>query len=391
MLIEITFWLLCFLIFYSYLGYGLLLWLILKLKRIIKPAPVPPPPGQYLPPVTLMVPAYNEEGFIAQKIANCLELDYPEHLLEIWFITDGSSDNTPAIVAQHPQVKLLHQPARAGKIAAMNRAMHLVQTPVAIFCDANTLLPKDALLLITRHFADPKVGCVAGEKTILQSEKENAAGSGEGIYWKYESRLKTWDSELYSVVGAAGELFALRTELFTEPEPDTLLDDFIISLRIAAQGYRVVYESKAMAMELPTASVEEELKRKVRICAGGIQSVVRLRQLLNPFRHGWLSFQYVSHRVLRWTVTPLALALVIPLNVWLAIDKGGIYKWVLAAQAAFYVMVALGAVLKDKRISLKGFYVPYYFFIMNLAVYLGFARYIKGNQSVLWEKARRAA
>lgn len=187
----------------------------------------------------------------------------------------------------------------------MNRGMRFVTTPLVVFSDANTLLSKDAIRRIVDLFADPTTGCVSGEKRIMTGQAESAAGAGEGIYWKYESTLKRWDAKLYSVVGAAGELFAVRTELFQEVEPDTLLDDFIVSLRIAMKGYTIQYDPEAYAMETSSANVKEELKRKIRISAGGIQSVVRLRALLNIFRYGVLSFQYISHRVLRWTLAPL--------------------------------------------------------------------------------------
>ena len=149
-------------------------------------------------------------------------------------------------------------------------------------------------------FANPKVGCVAGEKRIAVQDKPNAASGGEGLYWKYESALKRLDYRLYSAVGAAGELFAIRTSLFEQMPPDTLLDDFILSLRIAMRGYKIAYSKEAYALESASLNMREEEKRKVRISAGGLQSVWRLRGLLNIFRYGILSFQYISHRVLRW-------------------------------------------------------------------------------------------
>ena len=161
-----------------------------------------------------------------------------------------------------------------------------------VFSDANTLLGRDSVRIIVDLFRNPKVGCVSGEKRIHQKQADAAAGAGEGLYWKYESTLKKWDAELYSVVGAAGELFAVRTELFHEVEPDTLLDDFIISLRIAMQGYTIQYNPDAYAIETASANVKEELKRKIRISAGGIQSIIRLKKLLNIFKYGTLSFQY---------------------------------------------------------------------------------------------------
>jgi cellulose synthase/poly-beta-1,6-N-acetylglucosamine synthase-like glycosyltransferase len=234
---------------------------------------------------------------------------------------------------------------------------------------------------------------VSGEKRIFSKEKDAAAGAGEGLYWKYESTLKKWDAELYSVVGAAGELFAIRTDLYREVERDTILDDFIISLRVAQEGYTIQYDPEAYAIETASANVKEELKRKIRISAGGIQSVVRLRSLLNVFKYGTLSFQYISHRVLRWTLAPLALLFLIVTGLILALDEGivgfGLYSVLFWLQILFYLSALLGWYLENRSIRIKLLFVPYYFFIMNLSVFLGLKRYLKGSQSVNWERAKR--
>ena len=158
-------------------------------------------------------------------------------------------------------------------------------------------------------------------------------------------------------------------------------------------GYTIQYNPEAYAIESASANVKEELKRKIRISAGGIQSVVRLRSLLNVFKYGTLSFQYISHRVLRWTLTPLLLLLIIPANLGLGMEEGlfsgGIYSLLFLGQVFFYTLALTGWALERKSIRLKALFVPYYFFIMNLSVYLGFMRYIKGNQSVNWERAKR--
>jgi cellulose synthase/poly-beta-1,6-N-acetylglucosamine synthase-like glycosyltransferase len=222
------------------------------------------------------------------------------------------------------------------------------------------------------------------------STEDNASGSGEGFYWKYESFLKKKDAEVYSIVGAAGELFSIRTNLYESPAENTIIEDFVLSMTICAKGFRFMYEPEAYALETASASVGEEWKRKVRICAGGFQAMVRLRHLLNPFRYGILSFQYLSHRVLRWTLAPLFLPIVFVCNLWLASVGPGYYTLLLAGQTGFYLLAFLGYQLRDRKISLKGFFVPYYFLVMNLSVYAGFMRFIKGKQSAVWEKAQRA-
>ncbi|MCF8371801.1 MAG: glycosyltransferase family 2 protein [Bacteroidales bacterium] len=392
---EIIFWLLILLIFYSYIGYALMLGFIVWVKKMVGIQKENPSiADEDLPEITLFVAAFNEKDYIDIKQRDYDQLDYPNAKLRFIWVTDGSDDGSPDLLKKYPEVELYHEPERKGKISAMNRGMQFVQTPIVVFSDCNTRLGKHSIRKIAELMADPKVGCVAGEKRISTNEKDTASGAGEGIYWKYESLIKRWEADLSSVIGAAGELFAVRTELYEEVEKDTLLDDFIISLRIAMKGYRVQYHPEAYAIEDASLNVTEELKRKVRISAGAIQSIIRLKALLNFFNFGWLSLQYISHKVLRWTLVPLALLIIIPLNFLLFFDEaptlpGNVYGTLLMGQILFYAVALMGWYFENKKIQLKIFFVPYYFFIMNLSVYLGFFRYIKGKQSVNWEKAKR--
>lgn len=394
MMLKIAFFFFFFLVFYTYIGYGLVLWLMINIKRIWNPRPKATKAPQEWPEVTILVAAYNEEAWIEAKLQNCLELDYPNDKLRLFFVTDGSDDTTPQLIKNYPvqddRIALFHQKERRGKIAAVERVMPLVTTPIVIYTDANTLVNPASVKNIVRHYQNPKVGAVAGEKRIKQKQRDEASSAGEGFYWKYESALKRWDSELYSVVGAAGELFSIRTALFESVAPDTIIEDFYMTLRIAQKGFRVVYEPEAYALENSSASVKEELKRKIRIAAGGLQAIYRLRPLLNFFRYGLLSFQYISHRVLRWTIAPLALFLVFLINIPLAIWAEPIFQFLLAAQILFYLLAFIGYLLEKRQIKFKAFFIPYYFCIMNYAVFKGFFRIISGRQSVLWERAKRA-
>ena len=394
-ILKIIFFVLVFIVVYTYIGYGILLYFIIKVRRILKLNKKPNTTENYEPEVTLFIAAYNEKEYVEAKMKNTLELEYPKEKLKIIWVTDGSDDGTPHLLQGYPNTTVHHLDERNGKIGAMNRGMDFVKTPIVIFSDANTNLGKESISRIVRLFNDPVVGCVSGEKRIINKESDVASGAGEGIYWKYESALKKWDAELYSVVGAAGELFAIRTALYQHVEKDTLLDDFVISLRIAQQGYTIQYDPEAYAIETASANVKEEFKRKVRISAGGIQSIVRLRSLLNVFKYGTLSFQYISHRVLRWSLTPLCLILLIPVLSILAINEGilsfGFYSIVFWLQVLFYASALLGWFLENRETRIKILFVPYYFFIMNLSVVLGFFRYLKKSQSVNWERAKRAA
>ncbi len=385
-----------FIIFYSYAGYGLLVWLLLKARTLIKkPATTiskanPTPPPADLPEVTLIVAAYNEENFILEKINNSLAIDYPADKLQFILITDGSTDATPVLAAGFDRIRLLHTPERKGKVAAMHRAMSFVTTPIVVFSDANTLLNPESIRNITRHYSDERTGGVAGEKKIMASGNDKIAGIGEGLYWKYESLLKRLDSALYTVVGAAGELFSIRTALYEPVGENVLLDDFVISLRVCRKGYRVQYEPDAYALETPSASLQEERKRKIRISAGAFQSMAMLKGLLNIFKYPLLSFQYISHRVLRWTLCPLLLPVIFIGNVVIVMgDPSLFFRLLLLAQIAFYAAAAAGWLLANRNIKSRLLYVPYYFFFINVSLYQGFFRYRKGRQTVLWDKAAR--
>jgi len=389
---KFTFWFSLFIAFYTYVGYGILLFIIIKIKRAVKGRKVTADlPDEQLPTCALVIAAYNEEFIIREKIADTLALKYPEGKLKIYFVTDGSTDNTAAIISEFPQINLLHKDGRSGKIVAMHRAMTFVDSEVAVFTDANTMLNREALLKICRHYADPTVGAIAGEKRVMVQETDDASAAGEGFYWKYESALKKWDSELYSVVGAAGELFSVRRELYKPVPLDTILDDFMISMYIAADGYRIIYEPEAYASETASANVSEELKRKVRIAAGGIQSILRLKSLFNIFKYPVLSFQYISHRVLRWTVTPFFMILAFITNLYIVanVDNGIIYRVLMVGQFMFYLLALLGYVMEKRQIRVKALFVPYYFCVMNYAVLAGIIRYFKGQQSAAWERAER--
>lgn len=384
--IEILFWILLFIAFYAYIGYGILLWALVAIKQLFNSKKNTEQLADF-PAVTLLVAAYNEQDIIVDKVINSLELDYPKDKLKIVFVTDGSTDKTPEILKSFDKITVYHRSERKGKMAAINRVMPLIASPITIFTDANALLNKAAIKEMVAHFVNPKVGVVAGEKRIL-NKNATTAEIGEGLYWKYESFLKRLDAQLYSTVGAAGELYAIRTELFEELEADTLLDDFVLSLRICQKGYVTAYEPNAYAMETASAAISEEFKRKIRISAGGFQSVVRLKALLNPFRFSWLTFQYVSHRVLRWAVVPFGLVLLVLLSALLVAKP--LFMLFFVAQVFFYGLAFLGYIFEQKGQKIKAFYIPYYFSFMNVAALWGFQRYIKNNQSVLWEKAVRA-
>lgn len=378
---EIIFWTSCFFIFYNYAGYALLIGLINKLKRGKKDSTA----HDFRPSVSFIVAAFNEEDCIEKKLINSLNQNYPANKIEFIFITDGSSDGTMDIIRRYPAVQLLHQPERQGKSAAINRAVSMANNDILIFSDANTFLNEEATAMITRHYRLSNVGGVAGEKKVIAaSGAADEVGAGEGLYWKYESMLKQLDSDFYSVVGAAGELFSLRRELFEPVADNVILDDFIISMKVAQKGYRIVYEPKAYAMELPSFSLVDEQKRKIRIAAGGFQAMVMLSSLL-LWKQPRLSFLYISHRLMRWTTSPVCLILALLSSAVLFLfDHSLLYGLLFLGQVSFYIMALLA-----NQIHLKPFRLAYYFVFMNLSVIQGFFRFLRGKQPAAWEKAKR--
>ncbi|MDD7029365.1 MAG: glycosyltransferase family 2 protein [Prevotellaceae bacterium] len=373
------FWLCLAIVVYTYVGYGLILYLLVFIKRLaIKAKPLADITDDCLPEVTLMVCAYNEEDIISEKMSNTHSLDYPADRLHLVWVTDGSTDNTNSILSTYPDVKIVFSPERRGKSAALKHGIKEVSTEIVMMTDANTMLNPEAIREIVRLMQDPKVGCVSGEKKVMAKSDSDEAAQGEGLYWKYESALKRLDSELYSAMGAAGELCVIRRQLMTDIPDDTLLDDFVISMEIVRMGYKIAYTSKAFAMEYGSADLHEESKRKRRIAAGGLQSSWRLRSLMNPLRHPVVAFQFVSHRVLRWTITPVCLFALIPLNTILVLSgEGIIYTIIWILQILFYAS------------ALAGMRISKYFVFMNLNVFRGMA-YLLNNTSGTWEKAKRA-
>jgi len=394
--LEIVFWILLLIVFYTFAGYAVLLAILLSLKKtIFKKKVYPEVKSTDLPHVCMFVAAYNESNYVDVKVENLLELDYPQDKIQYLWITDGSDDGTPEILKKYPQMEVHHLPERRGKIHAMNRGIQFVDAPIVIFSDSNTTLCKQAIRVMVDHFNDANVGCIAGEKRIISLKADGAAGSGENMYWKFESWVKRMDSELNSTVGAVGELFAIRTDLYSEVENDTILDDFIISLRIAEKGYRIAYSPEAYAIETASANVSEEMKRKVRIAAGGLQTIGRLRELLNPFRYGLLSIQYISHKVLRWTIAPIALFSLLFINLFIVLKSGewgidNFYSIFFCFQVILYLLALLGGLLERHKIRFKLLFVPFYFTAINYASILGWIRFLKGKQSVNWEKSKRA-
>ena len=377
-----------FIFLYNYIGYAFIIYLINKIAPKFKNFT----PEKYYPSVSFIVAAYNEQDIIEKKIENTLKLSYPSAQIEYIFITDGSTDGTMSVIERYPTIKLLHKPAREGKSSALNRAVLAAKNDILIISDANTFLNTHAIELITSHYSDKLTGGVAGEKRVIASPDDNSdVGGREGLYWRYESFLKKIDSDFYSVVGAAGELFSVRRNLYEMLPASTILDDFVVSLKTAQKGYRIIYEPGAYAMEFASASLEDEKKRKIRIAAGGFQSIAMLSSLFKFWKHPRLTLLYVSHRVLRWTLSPLALILILISNIILTVNTSNLfYIAALIAQIIFYLIAFISQFISQNS-KFKALKAVSYFVFMNVSVIQGFFRFISKKQNSAWEKVNRSA
>ena len=390
---KIVFWIALFIVFYTYIGYGILLYIIIRLKRLLKGVPFQPamPADEDLPTMTLMICAYNEEDVVKEKMENTLALDYPKDKFRIMWVTDGSNDRTNELLKAYPEVDIVFSPERKGKTAALKHGLRELKTRYVAFTDANTMINSGALREIARLFSDPTVGCVSGEKRVAARKAGEMAAEGEGLYWKYESTLKRWDSELYSAMGAAGELYAIDPKLCREVPDEALLDDFMLSMYVVQAGKRIAYTPDAFAREYGSANIYEESKRKRRIAAGGLQSIWWLRSMLNPLRQPLVTFQYVSHRVLRWSITPIAMVLLLLVNIALVVmGAETFYTVVLILQAIFYLMALSGWLLNRFGYKNKLLYTAYYFVFMNFNVFRGMSYLRTHGKSGAWEKAKRS-
>ena len=391
--LKILFWAMLLIVFYTYLGYGILLYIIIRLKRLFwgKPQEAVLPPDEELPDMTLLICAYNEEDVVAEKMKNTLAIDYPKDKFRIMWVTDGSNDHTNELLKAYPEVDIVFSPERKGKSAALKHGLRELKTRYVAFTDANTMLNAGALKEIARQFMDPTVGCVSGEKRVIAKKDGDMAAKGEGLYWKYESTLKRWDSELYSTMGAAGELYAMDPTLVREVPDEALLDDFMMSMYVVQAGKRIAYAPDAYAQEYGSANIFEESKRKRRIAAGGLQSIWWLRSMLNPLHQPLVTFQYVSHRVLRWSITPVAMIILLAINIILALMGAGLfYSIFLALQLLFYLIALIGWISSRYGHRNKILYTIYYFVFMNINVFRGMAYLRTHGKSGAWEKAKRS-
>ena len=371
------FWFSFWVLVYIYVGYPIL---VSFLARFFGGEPTR---EAVTPLVSLLVPAYNEEAHIEEKLRNSLSLEYPREQLEIVVASDGSTDRTNAIVERFSGqgVKLLMMRENIGKAAMLSRTVPLLRGTIVVFSDTSSQLEPDALRQLVRNFADPRVGCCSGLYRLGKSPDLRA--QGEGLYWKYEAFVKRQESRLHSILGAHGAFYAIRKSLFQGLGGAAINDDYLIPMRIVAQGYRAIYEPTAVAWERELASVEGEFARRRRIAAGNCQQITELRGMLSP-RYGWVAFCFFSHKLLR-TIAPLLMLGLLISNLWVTSRWAHI---IIGLQLLLYVTAVIGYVCHRQGKAVRWLSAPLYFCLGNLAMLAGLLRYCFGKRRVAWERAR---
>lgn len=388
---EYAFWTSIVLIFYSYLLYPLVLLVGYTSVQVVRDLRylagrrnrrAGSLSREELPAISLIFPAYNEEAHLAEKIVNTWKVDYPPEKMEIIIVSDGSTDGTNAILSgiRDSRVRTLLLPERRGKFNALNHAVAMASHDLLVFCDATTLFAQDALQNLVRHFRDARVGVVAGALQFIGSEEFHQT---EGVYWKYECVVRLMEARLGLALSASGALYALRRQCYRKLTANDVIEDCLIPLHARRLGYRVLYDPEAMGYEIPAPSVQGEFARKVRFAVGGFRSLGTLtRAALESSVAAALAF--ISHKLLRWLVPFLLIGALVS-NAFLL--GSPFYRIIFAAQALFYCWAALGFAFRERMQKLRFALLGYYLVAMNIALAVGFVRFLSGREETLWQRA----
>ena len=381
---EVVFWASLAGLVYSYALYPAAIWLCARLFGAKPVAPAELADDQ-LPFVSVLIAAYNEDAVIGDRIANALQLDYPESKLEIVIASDGSTDQTNAIVSgsADSRVRLVAYPLRQGKAAVLNAAFRELRGDVVVLSDANTNMDVAAVRKLVRWFRMPHVGVVCGRLVLT----DPVTGTNvDGLYWKYETFLKNCECRLGALLGANGAIYAMRRELYAGIRRNTLIDDFVIPLTTRLRtGCSIEYDADALAYEETPHGMDSEFKRRARIGTGGFQSLPVLWTLLNPAR-GWISFAYFSHKIARW-VCPFLLIGMFASSLFLAARHP--YDLLLAAQVGLYLIAGAGTRVTSPGVASRCLRLMTLFAGMNLALLVGFWRWVTTEPHGAWTRTAR--
>jgi len=388
LILIVTFWFLIAVIVYTYAGYPTLLWALGTFsKKRVKRGPIEPR-------VTVIMSAFNEENWIERKLENLLSLHYPSHKLEILVGSDGASDRTDEIIARFKsdQIRFFRFVKNLGKAHVLNALVEEAHGSILVFTDARQQFEPKAVRALVQNFQDEKVGCVSGELLFMEGERSNVR-EGMGSYWNYEKFLRKKESEIGSMLGATGAIYAIRKSLFPYVPPDILVDDMFIPLSIVEQGYRAIFDSRAIAYDEPSREGEEEFKRKVRTLGGNYQIFMHFPNLFDPLKSP-IAWQLFSHKALRLLI-PFALVNLFVVNVFL-LDML-FFRIMFMGQLMFYGLSAWEALRetwgarkrfrRGRTVSRGIGYIPYTFCLLNYSAFVGFVRFVTGKLKSNWEKA----
>lgn len=384
---EILFWFVVLLLIYGQGGYLLLLAVIASFfpKKIVSTSK-----DWEWPSITIIIPAYNEEGGIREKIENCRKIEYPSEKLQIIVVSDNSTDRTDEIIQDACEgfrgLKYLRVEGRRGKTYCQNVAAEHAQGDILIFSDADSFYYPDAIFKLVRNYSSPCVGGVSGRYRYVDLEK-SSVGKSTGVFWEYENLIKRFQSRIYTLTGASGCIYSIRRNLYS-PLPAHISSDIIEPITVVRKGYIVRFEEEAMAIEKSTSRLKQEFRMRVRVVTGGIIGLYYVKDLLNPIRHPWIAFQLFSHKVCRW-VLPCFLILLYALS-GLLMDKHWIYTAAFFGQNSIFLLAGIGWILDRRGLNFKIFSLPLFFVIGNAAILASLFRICTGYKAVTWETERAA-
>lgn len=384
-----VFWTAVFFVFYTHFGYPIVLFVIYGLVQIKRD-------WQFLhhrrnrrrgdlsdaelPTVTLFFAAHNEEEHLAEKLENTLQLSYPADKLQVVIVSDGSSDRTNDILrtVSDPRFEIVIREERSGKCAALAVAVERARNSIFVLSDASTMFDQDALRKLVRHFEDPAIGAVCGALSFHCNQESQQT---EGLYWKYETALRLMEARLGATLTPSGAIYAVRGCAYTPPSPDVLVDDILTLMNVRGAGYQVHYDPEAKAVDYPASSVAGEFRRRVRIAKGSFRA---LPALLRAPKTPFTSFAFFSHKLLRWLLPVLMLA-IFASNFFLLHHV--FYRVTLAAQLLLLVWAAVGYLFRRPLSRVRFSLVGYFVVAMNLAFLIGMVRSFVGPREAAWQRA----
>jgi cellulose synthase/poly-beta-1,6-N-acetylglucosamine synthase-like glycosyltransferase len=375
---QILFWSCLAGLAYIYAGYPLLICLLSHRQRsTVSKAAMPFR-------VSVVIVAHNEQARLPRKIDNLLSLDGADLIDEILIGSDGSTDDTVAVVKHHadPRVKVVHFLQRRGKPAVLNDLVPRCSGELVLLSDCRQVFDREALVRLVENFADPSVGVVSGELILRRRPGETTAAQGIGFYWKYEKFIRKCESRFRGVPGATGACYVIRKSLFRPINPKLILDDVAIPLQAVLQGYRCLLEPRAVAFDEPSTHPGQEAIRKQRTIAGAAQLVREHPEWLNPSRNP-IWWEFVSHKVLR-LASPFLLAGALAANLLLV--EFPEFQMLLALQSVFYLAALAGYVFQRVNLHSAFFGPPLMFVALNVTTALALWDALRSRYQVMWQR-----